>query len=222
MDIKQQWQETPLWQRLFLVLVLSAVISYLIFSLLISPKQEEYSMLFSEVEKLRNEAETLKSAADPKTLEKLEKKIVELRVKNQKKINRLEQFSSLIPQKPKVEEILEFISTSAQSSGLILNSFKVEKEEEVYLYYDQKDNSLKTVQKTDGKEKQHIPENAVHLKRTTVQFSTFGNINGIFQFIDRIGMSQRLLNVDSLNIKKEANKLSYILTISTYYSPEEK
>ncbi|MEZ0323900.1 MAG: hypothetical protein ABWJ98_06310 [Hydrogenothermaceae bacterium] len=228
MDIKEQWQQTPLWQRILLIVAFSFGLAYLIFILMISPKKEEYDNLNTEVENLKSELEKLKISADSKTLEKLERKINEIQNQNKQKLSKLESLSSTIPQKPELEEILNIVSASAKTSGLVLNNFKVDKEEDIYLYYDKNDNSLKTIQKTDDnkdnkkKDQNQIPENAIHLKKINIQSSFYGNIRGIFPFLDKIATSKRLISVESLNVKKESGNLNYTLSLSVYYSPEEK
>ncbi|MEJ5173539.1 MAG: hypothetical protein WHT47_07475, partial [Hydrogenothermaceae bacterium] len=65
-------------------------------------------------------------------------------------------------------------------------------------------------------------ENAIHLKKINIQSSFYGNMKDIFTFLDKIATSKRLINVDSLSVKKEAGKLNYTLSLSVYYSPEGK
>lgn len=222
MDIKEQWEQTPLWQRILLIVAFSFGLAYLIFILMISPKKEEYDNLNTEVENLKGELEKLKVSADSKTLEKLERKINEIQIQNKQKLSKLESLSNIIPPKAELDAILNIVSVSAKTSGLILNNFKVDKEEDVYLYYDQNDNSLKTFQKTDDKKQNQIPENAIHLKKINIQSSLYGNMKDIFPFLDKIATSKRLINVESLGVKKESGKLNYTLSLSVYYSPEEK
>lgn len=221
MDIREQWQQTPFWQRLFLVFVLSGAIVYLIYTISIEPQKQQYESLQSEVESLESQLETLKVSADERMLDKLNQKIKQIKAQNEEKLAKIEQYKTLIPSKPEVENVLYFISESAKLSGAKLNSFKIEKEEDIKLYYDQNDNTLKTFQQDDKNKDQKPPENIIHLKRVYIQTNLTGDIKSVFKFIDTFSNSKRVMNIDRLEIKKEATKLNYVVSVSVYYSLEE-
>lgn len=221
MDIKEQWQQTPFWQKVLLSTVLSGVVSYILYISFVEPKKNEYNQLEAEVENIEAQLQTLKASANSKTLERLERKIKELEQENNEKKMMIEKFRSSIPAQPELEKVLGLISEKSKSFGLIINSFKVDKEEDVQLYYDEKEATLKTFNKDSKDNKDKIPENLIHLKKITIQSSLNGDIKSIFPFINSISSSQRVIMIDKLEIRKESNKLGYILTFSIYYSPEE-
>lgn len=221
MDIKQQWQQTPLWQRIFLLIIIALVISYFIFLIFIEPNKSKYDELKVEVNNMEAQLETLKVSANVKTLEKLEKKIKELKEENYEKERKIEKFKSSIPTEAEVDKVLSFISEKSKSSGLVVNSFKVEKEEDIQLYYDDKEGTLKTFNKDDKNIDKKIAENLINLRKIVIQVSLHGDIKSIFPLINSISSSERVIVIDKLEIKKEVNKLNYLLTFSIYYSPEE-
>lgn len=219
MNIGEKWQETPFWQKLFLTLLVSGIAVYLIYLALIESKKEEYNSLQLEVDKLESQVEILRSSVDPKIVEKLNQKIKQLRIENEQKLAKIQQYKSAIPPEPEIEKVLYFIAQSAYLSGVKLNSFKVEKEEDVKLFYDKNENTLKVLQQ-DGKN-QPAPENVVHLKRVYIQSGLTGDINGIFRFMDNFSKSERVISIDKLEIKRESNKLNNSLSFSVYYGLEE-
>lgn len=219
MDIKEQWQQTPLWQKVILLVFISGLISYLVYISLILPKKDQKEALVAEVENMRNELEIIKQSIDPALIEKLNKKIEEIRAQNEEKIKKIESFQRAIPTQPEIEEVLSFVSTSAKRSFLVINNFQVEKDEEVNLYYDRKEDKLKIFQQ-DEKNKTELLEDIVKLRRIVVQSSIYGDMNRLFPFLEDFSRSQRIVNIDGLEIKKEVNKLNYILTLSVYYTPE--
>jgi hypothetical protein len=72
-NIKEQWENTPGWQKALLLIVLTVGILYLIFIILISPKYDEYKALNEEVQNLENEIKLLKSSVNPQIQLILEK-----------------------------------------------------------------------------------------------------------------------------------------------------
>jgi hypothetical protein len=48
-NIKEQWENTPVWQKALLLIALTGGVLYLIFIILISPKYDEYKTLNEEV-----------------------------------------------------------------------------------------------------------------------------------------------------------------------------
>lgn len=219
MDIKEQWQQTPFWQKVFFSALVSGVVSYILYISFIEPKKNEYSQLEAEVENMQAQLQTLKASANSKTLERLERRIKELEQENNQKKMMIEKYRSSIPAQPELEKVLGLISEKSKSFGLVINSFKVDKEEDVQLYYDEKEATLKTFNKDTKEDK--VPENIIPLKKITIQSSLNGDIKSIFPFINSISSSQRVIMIDRLEIRKELNKLGYILTFSIYYSPEE-
>jgi hypothetical protein len=59
----------------------------------------------------------------------------------------------IIPPKPNLDDISDVVSLSAKKSMLILNSFKVEKEEDVILYYNKDSDRLDVFNPTPNKDK---------------------------------------------------------------------
>ncbi|EEP59835.1 type 4a pilus biogenesis protein PilO [Sulfurihydrogenibium yellowstonense] len=144
-NIKEQWENTPGWQKALLLIVLIVGILYLIFIILISPKYDEYKALNEEVQNLENELEVLKSSVNPQIQLVLEKKLQQVKTDLKNIENKLEVMKKIIPPKPNLDDILNVVSFSAKKSMLILNSFKVEKEEEVILYYNKSTNKFRSV-----------------------------------------------------------------------------
>ncbi|ACN98201.1 hypothetical protein SULAZ_0675 [Sulfurihydrogenibium azorense Az-Fu1] len=227
MDIKQQWEMTPKWQKIFLILVIFGAIAYLIFISFISQKLEEYSNLQQEVETLESNLNTLKAIANPQKEKVLKLKIKNIKNEIDENNGKLEVLSKIIPSDPKIEEILKIITNYALSSGLIINGFKVEKEEDVYLFYDKESDTLKTIPKNQEKEKNkestnQIPKEALNVKKIYLSSSFSGGIDQLKNLLNYLSKSERLIIVESLSIKKESSKLlNFNLSYVIYYMPEE-
>ncbi|MDM7274083.1 type 4a pilus biogenesis protein PilO [Sulfurihydrogenibium azorense] len=227
MDIKQQWESTPQWQRIFLILAIFGAAAYLIFISFISQKLEEYSNLQQKVNHLESTLNTLKAIANTKKEEALKLKVRNLKKEIDENNKKLIDLSRIIPSDPKIEDVLKSITNYALNSGLIINSFKIEKEEDVYLFYDKESNTLKTISKNQemGKNKeptQSIPKEALTVKKVYLSSSLSGGIDQLKNFLNYLSNSQRLIIVESLSIKKENSKLlNFNLGYVIYYMPEE-
>ncbi|MFN3978368.1 MAG: type 4a pilus biogenesis protein PilO [Sulfurihydrogenibium azorense] len=227
MDIKQQWESTPQWQRIFLILAIFGAAAYLIFISFISQKLEEYSNLQQKVNHLESTLNTLKAIANTKKEEALKLKVRNLKKEIDENNKKLIDLSRIIPSDPKIEDVLKSITNYALNSGLIINSFKIEKEEDVYLFYDKESNTLKTISKKQemGKNKeptQSIPKEALTVKKVYLSSSLSGGIDQLKNFLNYLSNSQRLIIVESLSIKKENSKLlNFNLGYVIYYMPEE-
>jgi Tfp pilus assembly protein PilO len=106
---------------------------------------------------------------------------------------------------------------------LILNSFKVEKEEEVILYYNKSTNKLEVFNPTpnkDKKEEQKVPENAIKLKKININANVSGSFNSIKNFLDEIAKSERFISAENVFIKKEGGLLTGVVKLAVYYMPE--
>jgi Tfp pilus assembly protein PilO len=222
-NIKEQWENTPGWQKALLLIVLTVGVLYLIFTILISPKYDEYKALNEEVQNLENEIELLKSSVNPQIQLVLEKKLQQVKTDIKNIENKLEVMKKIIPPEPNLDDILDVVSLSAKKSMLTLNSFKVEKEEDVILYYNKDTDRLDVFNPTpnkDKKEEQKIPENAIKLKKINITVNVSGNFNSIKNFLDEIAKSERFISAENVSIKKEGGMLNGVVNLAIYYLPE--
>jgi Tfp pilus assembly protein PilO len=222
-NIKEQWEKTPRWQKAFLLIALTGAVLYLIFIILISPKYDEYKTLNEEVQNLEKELELLKSSVNPQIQLVLEKKLQQVKTDLKNIENKLEVMKKIIPPKPNLDDILDVVSLSAKKSMLTLNSFKVEKEEDVILYYNKNTDRLEVFNPTpnkDKKEEQKIPENAIKLKKISITANVSGNFNSIKNFLDEIAKSERFISAENVSIKKEGGMLNGVVNLAIYYLPE--
>ncbi|MBX0310585.1 MAG: type 4a pilus biogenesis protein PilO [Sulfurihydrogenibium sp.] len=227
-NLKEQWENTPVWQKVLLLIVLTIGVLYLIFIILVSPRYDEYKALNEEVQNLENELEVLKSSVNPQIQLVLERKLQQVKTDIKNIENKLEVMKKIIPPEANLDDILGVVSLSAKKSMLILNSFKVEKEEEVIFYYDKSTNKLEVFNPTqnkdkkdkDKKEEQKVPENAIKLKKINITANVSGNFNSIKNFLDEIAKSERFISVENVSIKKEGGLLTGVVKLAVYYMPE--
>jgi Tfp pilus assembly protein PilO len=225
-NIKEQWENTPGWQKALLLIVSTVGVLYLIFIILISPKYNEYKALNEEVQNLENEIGVLKSSVNPQIQLVLEKKLQQVKADLKNIENKLEVMKKIIPPNPNLDDILDVVSLSAKKSMLTLNSFKVEKEEDVILYYNKNTDRLEVFNpmpnkdKKDKKKEQKIPENAIKLKKINITVNVSGNFNSIKSFLDEIAKSERFISTENISIKKEGELLNSVIKLAVYYLPE--
>jgi len=222
-NIKEQWENTPGWQKALLLIVLTGGVLYFIFIILVSPKYNEYKALNEEIQNLENEVELLKSSVNPRIQFILEKKLQQAKIDIKNIENKLEVMKKIIPPKPNLDDILDVVSLSAKKSMLALNSFKVEKEEDIILYYNKDTDRLEVFDPTSNKDKkegQEIPENAIKLKKINITVNVSGNFNSIKNFLDEMAKSERFISTENVSIKKESGFLNSVIKLAVYYLPE--
>ena len=222
-NTKEQWENIPEWQKTLLLIALTGGVLYLIFIILIFPKDDEYKTLNKEVQNLEKELELLKSSTNPQIQLVLEKKLQQAKADIKNIENKLEVMKKIIPPEPNLDDILNVVSFSAKKSMLTLNSFKIEKEEDVILYYNKNTNKLEVFNPTpnkDKKEEQEIPENAIKLKKINITVNVSGNFNSIKNFLDEMAKSERFISAENISIKKEGGMLNSVVKLAVYYLPE--
>jgi Tfp pilus assembly protein PilO len=249
--LKEQWQEAPLWQKALLITIVSLIFSYLIFMNFIDPKMTEIADLEKEKQQMEQELSFLKKTSNLAELSKINKKIQEMEEKLKNDKLKLEEFYRMVPTSPKIEEVLDSIAKKSSMNGLIISSFSIDKEEEIYLSYDEANKSLKIQPKEEPKEQdknktqdkkqnaekenkesksQSEPKDAILVKRIPINLSFVSrDFKSIEAFIDSLSKENRLISVKNISIgkgeekdkQKVSNKINFDIQIAVYYIPEE-
>lgn len=237
---KEQWQASPLWQKILVITSFSLIIAYGIYMSYISPLGDKISELENQKPDLMQQLELTKKLADTKDAAILTKKIENLKNKlNQDKL-KLEDFYKKIPTSPKIDEVIYFISNKAALNNLNLVSTGIEKDEEVIVSYDSSTDSIKIqpkeVQddkdnkkdskkqdKKDEKKQSEDNQNSITLKRISLVVSlTSKSYNFLEKFISDLYSTERLMLVRKISISKNKNnEIESQINIDTYYLPQE-
>lgn len=218
MDIREEWSQTSFWKKVLIVLVFGGIISYVIYVFLVESKKEELELLESEVESLRSQAKILDASTSPQILEKINRELYQIKLQNEEKISKIEAMKKSIPEKPDIDSVIRTISTVASLSKIHLANLKVEQEEETIMYYE--DGVLKVFEQKDKDIKP--PETSLKIRKINLTVSLFGDVRGFFEFLNRFSNIERIISINSVEIKKEANLLKYLLSVSVYYNPPEE
>ncbi|MBK3332150.1 hypothetical protein GWK41_03590 [Persephonella atlantica] len=216
--LKEQWEGLPEWQKVLLTALLTVLIMYGIYTLIIDPKKVEEQQLKSEVENLQVQVDRLKRFARPEIRKKLEDKLASIQGEVQSLNKELERIKSVVPTEEKTQEILRFLSDSAINSNIIMNRFKVSPPEEIYMRYNKTKDRLEIVTgKQKKKDKSFIKINRIKIS-LDLNSRTVGNV---VDFLRKLGKSDRFFRLDRLSIEKIKKKRGRIfnikLTVSTYY-----
>lgn len=226
MDIREQWEQTPFWQRMLLIVIGLLFFAFAVYNFLLSPKLEEYKNLNEEVSNLGNQIELLKNSVDAKKQKILEKKLEEIKEAIKQDEIKLQSLSNIIPPKPNIDDVLNIVSLTARKNMIILNFFKVDKEEEIYLYYNKDTDKLEEIKpkqyNTNNDKKIQIPENAIKLKRIVISTDMFGDMKSTKNFLDDVSKSERFIAVDNIVLKNEGSALRSTINLLVYYLPEDK
>lgn len=233
--LKQQWQDAPIWQKILVVLSFSLIVAYGIYMSYISPISDKISEIENQNQELKDQLNLLKKLTNNKEAILLNKKLKDLKLKLAQDKLKLEEFYKNVPDKPKVEEVIDFISKKSEENNIILLYSSIEKEEESYLSYDENTKSLtitpkeppkddKTPKEKQTKEdkKKKENENSVPIKvvymKVDLKANSYKSINN---FLESLSKSDRLITVRNVNLKKENNYINTNLTLNIYYIPQE-
>lgn len=148
MNLKEQWDSTPLWQKVLIVVLFSFLLSYGVYYTIIGPQMEEINKLESEISELKVELEGMQL----KNLKKVQNKLAELKKKNQELEGKVVEYERLVGDYPDVNKVLELVNSLAKQGITPIGFFPQEKKE-VLLFYDTKDGKVYMKDAEDKKNK---------------------------------------------------------------------
>ncbi len=216
--LKEQWEGLPEWQKILLTALITVLIMYGIYVLIIEPKKTEKEQLKSEVDNLQVQVDRLKRFARPEIRKKLEDKLASIQAEVQNLNRELEKIKSVVPTEEKTQEILRFISDSAFKSNVVMNRFKVSPPEEIYMRYNKTKDQLEVI---TGEQKKK-DKSFIKIKRVKITLDLNSRTVGdLVDFLRKLGKSDRFFRLDRLSIEKVKKKKGRLfnikLTVSTYY-----
>ncbi len=217
-SLKAQWEGLPEWQKILLVGLITVLIIYGLYTLVIDPKKNDEKRLTAEVKNLQIQVDRLKRFARPEIRKKLEDKLNSIRAEIANLNKQLEEMKSVVPTEEKTQDILRFITDSALRSHIALNSFNVSRPEEIYMRYNRSKDSLEIVtDKQKKKDRSFIKINRIKIN-LDMNSRTVGEI---VSFLKQLGRSDRFFRLDRLSIEKKVgtglNQFNIKLVVSTYF-----
>ncbi|WP_457623929.1 type 4a pilus biogenesis protein PilO [Persephonella sp.] len=218
-SLREQWEGLPEWQKILFIGLLTVLIMYGIYTLVIEPKQLEKERLTTEVKNLQAQVDRLKRFARPEIRKKLEDKLAAIKAEIADLNKQLEEIKSIVPTEEKTQDILRFIADSAIKSNVALNTFKVSPPEQIYMRYNRSKDRLEVVTDKQKKDKSFIKINRIKIN---LDMSS-RNVGELVAFLKRLGKSDRFFRMDKLSIEKIKPKgkqpgvFNIKITISTYF-----
>jgi hypothetical protein len=129
--LKAQWSALPLWQKLFILLILPTAIIGYTYAMLITPLREELEKNRKEKEGLATRIAELKRLTDPKALEPLRRQRDDLKAQLEVKKQELELVVGEMPSTKDAGTIYKKLGAIASKSGVRLLSVSLAKPNEV-------------------------------------------------------------------------------------------
>ncbi len=224
-DLKQQWAEIPEWQKFVLIFAAGFFILYGIYFMLIQPKKENIRKLSQEVDTLERQVNTLKRYTSPAYIKRLENEISSIQKEIAQLKDELKDVEKIIPTDKNLDQILSYISFSANRSKLVLEKFKVSDEKTVWVSYNEKTKNLKfkkhkTEQQTETKQSKPITKE-VRMKQINIDILLKGDVKKLKNFLVGLSKSERYIAVDNIHLVKGEESLSSEIKLKTLYLPEE-
>ncbi|GEM_PF-2034346 len=123
--IKQQWANSPLWQRLLIVIIAPAVVIGALWFYTIKPNIEKKKELEGQIAQLKQEIEKYNRLIQPGVLKKLEQQLEELKKQEEMTRTELEKVVGKIPTREEIERILGEINFMAGIRNLVITRIAV-------------------------------------------------------------------------------------------------
>ena len=124
-NLKEQWSQTPLWQKLILTSIFPIVIAGALYFYLIVPSINEKEKLIQEKLNINDEITKLLLLKDPSYLRKFEDKVKELERQKEEKIAQLEKEAGKVVSKENISKVIEDIKSLADAHFVNISSVSI-------------------------------------------------------------------------------------------------
>jgi hypothetical protein len=119
-SLKEQWEATPLWQRVVVAVMLPLVAVGAVWFYVIKPDMERKERLIKEKKQLTQEIAKYKRLIRPGALKSLESQLEKLKKEEEAKKKELERVVGKIPTQEEIEKVFGEINQIAVSRDLII------------------------------------------------------------------------------------------------------
>jgi Tfp pilus assembly protein PilO len=217
-SLKEQWEGLPEWQKVLLTGLITVLIMYGVYALIIDPKKIEEKRLTDEVKNLQVQVDRLKRFARPEIRKKLEDRLLAIKAEIANLNKQLEEIKTVVPTEEKTQDILRFIADSAIKSNIALNNFSVSPPEQIYMRYNRSKDTIEIV----TVKKKKMDKSFIKINRIKINLDMNSRTVGeIVAFLRQLGTSDRFFRMDRLSIEKKKGKrlntFNIKITISTYF-----
>ncbi|WP_457601004.1 type 4a pilus biogenesis protein PilO [Hydrogenivirga sp.] len=119
-SLKEQWEATPVWQRMVVAIVLPLVVIGAVWLYVIKPDMERRDKLVRDKQQLEQEIAKYKRLIKPGALKRLEDQLEKLKEEEEQKKLELEKVVGKIPTQEEIEKVFGEINEIALSKNLII------------------------------------------------------------------------------------------------------
>lgn len=124
-NLRDQWANTPLWQRALLLIIFPAVVVGAVWFYMVKPAVEERDRLRQERQRLIQEINRYRALIKPEVLERLRVQIAELEKEVERKREELEKVVGKIPTEKDLERILGEVNYLAGMRDLVITRISI-------------------------------------------------------------------------------------------------
>jgi len=143
--LKAQWEDLEDWKKLFIVLVISAGLGFLVYMFILSSKIEEKKRLEAELNKKMMEFEVIKRNASPERRAELIQELERVKLETEALKRQLEEVKAKFKPRDDINRTINFITAVANKNGVVIENIKVVSTENVRLRYNPITDSVETV-----------------------------------------------------------------------------
>lgn len=124
-NLREQWANTPLWQRALLLIIFPAVVVGALWFYLVKPTVEERDRLRQERQRLIQEINRYRAMIKPEVLERLRDQIAKLEEEVERKREELERVVGKIPTRKDLERVLGEMNYLAGMRDLVITKLSI-------------------------------------------------------------------------------------------------
>jgi len=204
----------PQWQRITLLLVIPAILSFYLLFFFIIPAREEKDKLLTERDNLVNEIENAKRSLNPKILENLRKKEEETKKLLEDKQRELEAITGVLPTQKDLSMVVRTVGNLASKNGLVMTNMQIGQPQEViYTLEDVGGKKLVKELQPQAQQQQQQQEGVKYMK-AELRINLLGSYSAFRKFLEEMQKGGIISYPTSLQLSQEGgNKLRGELTI---------
>ncbi len=180
-QLREQWENAPVWQKLLVAIILPTVIAGAIWFYMIKPTAERKKAVEAEITQLEQEISQLKALIQPGIIEQLEKEILKLQELEKKTRAEVERVVGKIPTEEEIEKILGEINFIAGIRNLVITSITISQPQVMNLTVVQTPSGKLVREAGGGGQSGGVPVKAIR-----VSMNLEGRVKDLYLFLDTL------------------------------------
>ncbi len=233
-DLKEQWEATPLWQKIFLLAIFPLVMIGIFWFYMVNPKINEKNELLQKKEELNTEITRYRLLLIRRQDVKLEEELKSLLEKERKMKEELRVIAGYLPSTKDLDRVFLIISEKAYKNNVIILGVRVSEKKSMTVEVintaygkfvrevkeeekEEKKRKRKKKDKEKEKEKKTVKQpKGVPISYVDIEMSVSGEMKNIYGFLKDLYLEGFVSFPRSISLEREGDgriKASIVLSV---------